>query len=149
MNPAQVLDLIPQKEPFRFINTISFLDEERIETSYRFRDDEYFYRGHFPGKPLTPGVILIETMAQAGVVALGLYLISLEIPPEEIPKYTTLFTDCQIEFNLPVLPGQLISVKGQKMFWRRMKIRSKVQMFLENGDLVAEGIVSGMGIRHE
>ena len=55
---------------------LSALDEEQIVGAYRFREDAFFYRGHFPGRPITPGVILIETMAQIGVVAFGMYLLA-------------------------------------------------------------------------
>ena len=72
----EVLDLVPQQPPFRFIDEIIRLDEEQIVGAYRFREDEYFYRGHFPGRPITPGVILIEAMAQVGVVAFGIYLLA-------------------------------------------------------------------------
>ena len=64
-----ILDSIPQQEPFRFIDEILELSEDHILAAYRFREDADFYRGHFPGNPVTPGVILIETMAQSGVVA--------------------------------------------------------------------------------
>ena len=70
----RVLGMVPQQHPFRFIEDILELDEEHIVGVYRFQKNEYFYRGHFPGLPITPGVILIETMAQTGVVAFGLYL---------------------------------------------------------------------------
>ena len=69
-----ILMAVPQQAPFRFIDDILEVDERRITGGYRFREDEYFYRGHFPGRPVTPGVILIEAMAQTGVVAFGLYL---------------------------------------------------------------------------
>ncbi|MBN2397434.1 MAG: beta-hydroxyacyl-ACP dehydratase, partial [Deltaproteobacteria bacterium] len=67
----QVLEMVPQMPPFRFIDDILEMDGDHIVGAYRFREDEYFYRGHFPGRPVTPGVILIETMAQTGVVAFG------------------------------------------------------------------------------
>ena len=72
---AQVLAAVPQQEPFRFIDEILEMDTEHIVGAYRFKEDEYFYRGHFPGRPITPGVILVEAMAQTGVVAFGLYLV--------------------------------------------------------------------------
>ena len=60
----EVLALVPQQEPFRFIDEIISLNEEEIIGAYRFRADAFFYRGHFPGRPITPGVILIDTMAR-------------------------------------------------------------------------------------
>ena len=84
LSPAEVLARVPQQEPFRFIEAIHELDREHIVASYRFPQDADFYRGHFPGNPITPGVILIETMAQAGVVALGIYLYALEVGAEEV-----------------------------------------------------------------
>ena len=69
----RVLAAIPQQAPFRFIDDILGIDEQSVTSSYRFTDDAFFYRGHFPGNPITPGVILVETMAQAGVTALGIY----------------------------------------------------------------------------
>jgi len=71
LSKEEVLALVPQQEPFRFIDEITELDEEHIVANYTFRPDADFYRGHFPGNPITPGVILTETMAQAGVVALA------------------------------------------------------------------------------
>ena len=71
LTPKQVLDLIPQRDPFRFIDDILELDDDHIVGTYRFRPDADFYRGHFPGNPVTPGVILIESLAQVGIVALG------------------------------------------------------------------------------
>ena len=63
--PAEVLALLPQQEPFRFLDEILELDSDHIVARYTFRRDADFYRGHFPGNPLTPGVILVETIAQA------------------------------------------------------------------------------------
>ena len=142
-----VLDYLPQQNPFRFLDSVEELNEEQIVGKYTFKHDEYFYQGHFPGNPVTPGVILTEAMAQTGVVALGLYLTSLEKSKEELRLWTTFFTDCQIEFLKPVLPGDTVLIKGKRILWRRMKLRSQVQMFLESGDLVAEGTVTGIGVK--
>ena len=88
---VRILNNVPQQYPFRFIDEILELDDEHIVGAYRFREDEYFYQGHFPGQPITPGVILIETMAQTGVVAFGLYLNmkQREIPLESMKEMMT------------------------------------------------------------
>ena len=75
MTPAEVLAAIPHRPPFRFVDEIVELDDEHIVAAYRFPADADFYRGHFPGNPITPGVLLLEAMAQAGVVAHGIYLL--------------------------------------------------------------------------
>ena len=76
LTAKEVLDLLPQQEPFRFIDEILEIDEDHIVASYTWRADADFYRGHFPGNPITPGVLLVESMAQTGVVALGLYTLA-------------------------------------------------------------------------
>ncbi|MBX7143397.1 MAG: beta-hydroxyacyl-ACP dehydratase [Oligoflexia bacterium] len=137
---AQVLELLPQKEPFRFIDKILELSETHIVTQRRFRPDEYYYRGHFPGEPITPGVILIETMAQAGLVALGIYIV-LKIDPSL--QRRALFTDCQIDFAQVVRPGELTTIRAERIYWRRNKLQSKVELTLSSGEIAAHGIVSG------
>ena len=103
---SRILEMVPQRHPFRFIGEILELDEEHIVGVYRFRSDEYFYAGHFPGLPVTPGVILIETMAQTGVVAFGLYLSMIHGKgSKEIRNPVTLFTLAEnVEFTGVVRP---------------------------------------------
>ena len=122
LGPAEVLAALPQQEPFRFLDEILELDSEHIVARYTFREEESFYRGHFPGNPLTPGVILVETMAQAGVVALGLFLASRELPREEFEKLVTVFTDANVEFSGSVYPGDRVTCIGRKVFFRRKKL---------------------------
>jgi len=144
--PAEVLAALPQKEPFRFLDEIVELDDEHIVARYTFREEADFYRGHFPGNPLTPGVILVETMAQAGVVALGLYLASHEMPREEFEKLVTVFTDANVEFSGSVYPGDRVTCVGRKVFFRRRKLRSEVELRLDDGTVVCSGVLSGMGV---
>jgi 3-hydroxyacyl-[acyl-carrier-protein] dehydratase len=139
----QILDLLPQKPPFRFIDRILELSENHIVAQYRFKDDEYFYKGHFPGDPVTPGVILVESMAQAGLVALGIYLLGIERPGVTM---RTMFTDCAVDFSQAVYPGNMVTISAEKIFWRRNKLKSKVEMKLEDGAIAAHGQVSGLGV---
>ncbi len=146
MTPQEVLDRIPQREPFRFIDEILELSDDHIVAAYTFRPELDFYRGHFPGRPVTPGVILIETMAQAGVVGLGIRILSQELGPDEAGKYMTLFTDAEVEFAGVVEPGTRVITTGRKVFFRRRKLRSEVKLTLEDGSVVCSGTLSGMGI---
>jgi 3-hydroxyacyl-[acyl-carrier-protein] dehydratase len=141
-----VLELVPQQEPFRFIDEIHELDREHIVASYSFPKDADFYRGHFPGNPITPGVILVETMAQAGVVALGIYLYALEHTEEELARVVTVFTDVEVDFSGQVLPGDRVTTTGRVKFFRRKKLRAEVEMKLDDGTVVCSGTLSGMGV---
>ncbi len=146
LTPAEVLARVPQQEPFRFIDEILSIDAEQIQASYTWRPDADFYRGHFPGNPVTPGVLLIESMAQAGVVALGIYLLSLEGAAAEAEKIVTVFTDVQVDFSGMAKPGDRVQIEGRKVFWRRRKLRSEIEMRLEDGTVVCSGVLSGMGV---
>jgi len=143
--PAEVLARLPQQEPFRFVDEILELDDDHVVAAYRWRKDAAFYRGHFPGNPVTPGVLLVESMAQATVVALGIYLLEKELPAEA-GRLVTLFTDVNVEFSGLVRPGERVLIHGKKLFFRRRKLRSEAEMRLEDGTLVCSGTLSGMGV---
>ena len=63
LTPDEVFARLPQQEPFRFLDEIVHVDGDSIVARYRWREDSEFYRGHFPGNPITPGVLLVESMA--------------------------------------------------------------------------------------
>ena len=149
LTPEEILEIIPQQKPFRFIDRLIEIDEHGAIGEYTFRDDEVFYAGHFPGHPVTPGVILIETMCQTGVVALGIHLLGMEVPRDEVSSMITLFTDSEVEFSKTVKPGDTVRVTAEKVFWRRLKLKSKVTLTLADGTLVARGTVAGMGVSRE
>ncbi len=146
LSHEEVLARVPQQEPFRFIDEIVELDPDHIVARYTFREDQDFYRGHFPGNPVTPGVILIETMAQAGVVAYGIYLYAAEHSAEEVEKLITLFTDAQVDFSGIVKPGDRVTTTARKSMFRRKKLRCEVEMTLDDGTVVCSGVLSGMGV---
>jgi len=146
LSPKEVLELIPQQGSFRFIDEIVEIDDNHIIARYRFRPEADFYRGHFPAYPVTPGVILLETMAQAGVVGLGLYLVAKEVGIYETKKLLSFFTDANVEFSGEVRPGARVTTIAEKVFFRRKKLRAKAEMRLDDGALVCSGIISGMGV---
>lgn len=145
----QVLDLIPQQPPFRFIDHIIAADEKTITATYRFGKDASFYKGHFPGNPITPGVILIETMAQTGVVAMGIFqLLRQGVSVAELKKTTTLFSLADnIEFTAMVLPGEKVMIAGELIYFRKNNIKAKTTISRENGDRVCSGILTGAGVK--
>ncbi len=143
---ADVLDALPQRPPFRFVDEILEIDSEHVVAAYTWRPEADFYRGHFPGDPVTPGVLLVESLAQASVVSLGIYLLAQELPEEEASKIVPFFTDATVEFSGMVRPGTRVRMESKKLFWRRRKLRIEGQIVLEDGTVVMSGTLAGLGV---
>ena len=146
LTPEEVLAMLPQKEPFLFVDEVVEVSSDHIVARFTFREDHDFYRGHFPGRPVTPGVILLESLAQVGVVALGLFLIARDQGREAVLDALALFTDANIEFTGLVSPGDRVTIRATKVFFRRGKIRSEAEMTLDDGTVVCSGTISGLGV---
>lgn len=150
LTPEEILELIPQQNPFRFIDTIhNSIEDDSISCSYTFKKDEDFYRGHFPGNPVTPGVILLEACAQMSVVAHGIWLVAKECEnKEQISEYTTFFSNIEsAEFLKPVLPGETVTVNGKLLVWKRKRIKHEVTMKNSNGETVMNCVIAGFGVK--
>ena len=74
MSIETIKKAIPHREPFLLVDEIVEQSETRIVCRKRFTGEEFWYRGHYPGFPLTPGVLLCEAAMQAGAVLLAEYV---------------------------------------------------------------------------
>ena len=142
MKKETILQLLPYQAPFLFVEELTYISENRSEGYYTFKNDEYFYQGHFKDKPITPGVILTEVMAQIGVVCLGIYLLKNDF--SEIKKPQIALTSNQVDFFLPVKPNERVKVVSEKIYFRFNKLKCKVQLFNSKNELVCKGMISGM-----
>ena len=142
MKASEIIALLPYQNPFLFVDGIDEVSEDGIKGYYIFKPDEFFYQGHFKNNPITPGVILTECMAQIGLVCLGIYLLRDKLNSENEPQIA--LTSHQIDFYLPVLPGEKVTVISEKEVFRFNKLKCKLKMLNEKGELVARGLISGM-----
>lgn len=147
MHSKELLNQLPYTSPFLFVDEISEIDENGASGTYCFPEDSYFYQGHFKNNPVTPGVILTECMAQIGLVCLGIYLINLENKTQKSQDSSDLqiaMTSTNMEFFLPVYPGEKVTVKSKKIYFRFQKLKCEVEMLDTEGNLVCKGEIAGM-----
>ena len=142
MKKHEIIALLPYSPPFLFVDKLTKVSVNGAEGFYIFKEDEYFYQGHFKDNPVTPGVILTEVMAQIGVVCLGIFLLKDQISEAEKPKIA--LTSNEVDFFLPVFPGEKVKVISEKIYFRFNKLKCKVQMFNAKNELVSRGTIAGM-----
>ena len=71
LNKEQIEAIIPQRDPFLMIDEVEEYNPGEYCIGYKnVTGDEYFFKGHFPGNPIMPGVLITESLAQAGAVAI-------------------------------------------------------------------------------
>ncbi|TWF41634.1 3-hydroxyacyl-[acyl-carrier-protein] dehydratase [Chitinophaga polysaccharea] len=141
MTTAAILQHLPYAAPFLFVDELIDIDEEKVTGRYTFQPDMPCYQGHFKGHPVTPGVLLTEVMAQIGVVCLGIYLLRDSIK-QQFP--TVAMTSTQVDFYLPVFPGETVEVKAEKIYFRFNKLKCRVSLYNAAGKLVCDGVIAGM-----
>jgi len=137
-----IIKHLPYQAPFLFVEELTYISENGVKGYHTFKNDEYFYKGHFKDNPITPGVILTEVMAQIGLVCLGIYLLKDEF--SEIKKPLIALTSSNIEFFLTVKPKERVEVVSEKIYFRFNKLKCNVQLFNEKNELVCKGTISGM-----
>ena len=142
MKKKTVIELLPYQAPFLFVEELTYISENKFEGYYTFKNDEYFYKGHFKDNPVTPGVILIEVMAQIGVVCMGIYLLRKNF--SEIKKPQIALTSSEVDFLIPIKPKDRVKVISEKIYFRFNKLKCNVKLFNEKNELVCKGTISGM-----
>ncbi len=140
MKKREIIARLPYSKPFLFVDELLEINENGAVGTFTFDENLEFYKGHFKEKPITPGVILTEVMAQIGLVCLGIYLLN-----NEFSKNTSIaLTSINIDFLKPVFPSEKVTVISEKMYFRFGKLKCKVIMKNENEEVVCRGEIAGI-----
>ena len=143
MTTEKIISLLPYTTPFLFVDDLEHIDEDGVIGTYTYPSDSFFYKGHFINNPVTPGVILTETMAQIGLVCLGLFLMKEQIKEDtKLPEMVMVSNET--DYFLPVFPGEQVKVISRKEYFRFGKLKCQVELRNDKNELVCRGKIAGM-----
>jgi 3-hydroxyacyl-[acyl-carrier-protein] dehydratase len=135
MNVVEIQKILPHRYPFLLVDAIVEMERlKRIVGVKNVSITEPHFQGHFPGAPVMPGVLIIESMAQTG----GLLLL-LEIPDRERKLLYFVAVD-GARFRRPVVPGDQLRIEMNVISWRGDFCKLGGKAFVE-GQLAAEAIL--------
>lgn len=129
MGNKEMEDLLPHRDPFLFVDRLETCNEKVI-TGYRlYKEDDFFFKGHFPGHPVVPGVLLIEAMAQVG----GAGIKKAGLAPSEALFF--LATVEKAKFRRQVVPGDEVRFELENELISGRMVKQKGKAFV--GDELA------------
>lgn len=111
---TEVEKLIPHRPPFLFVDEIVSHDGEVLVAKRTWRADEYFYQGHYPGAPITPGVLLCEAVFQTGALLMAKLMTGAHSTGSGQGGVPLLTKVTDVRFRLPVYPGDTITIEVRR-----------------------------------
>ena len=109
---ADLLPILPHREPFLFVDRVLKLEpHQSIVAERRLRAEEPHFAGHFPGRPIMPGVLIAEALAQTSGLLIGLSEMSFASAPPEKPK-TFFLAATSLKFTHPAVPGDTLMLRA-------------------------------------
>lgn len=106
MNVEEIMKIIPHRPPFLLLDKVLEISEEQIVAQKNITINEPVFQGHFPGEPVLPGVLIVESLAQAGAVVL--------LSKKEFQGKTAYFGGIdKARFRQKVVPGDVLNLEVQ------------------------------------
>ncbi len=140
LNFSEIKKLIPHREPFIYLDSlIDIIKLKKASGIKTFKKNEGFFKGHFPGNPVVPGVILIEMMAQTAAA-----LIAYSLKSETFDKIVYLMNVESSKFRSPVFPEMRVRADVESLRSRGRVWKFYGKMRDEQNNLVCESIWSAM-----
>jgi 3-hydroxyacyl-[acyl-carrier-protein] dehydratase len=133
---GDICKILPHRYPFLLIDRVIELERmKRIVALKNVSFNEPYFRGHFPDKPIMPGVLVVEAIAQAG----GLLLLT-EVPNRD--ELLMVFTGIEkARFRRPIVPGDQVRLEVEVRAWRITAARLEGKAYVD-GKVAAEAIVT-------
>lgn len=135
LDTTEIQKILPHRHPFLLVDRIIELEEgKRVVGIKNVTSNEFWVPGHFPGKPLMPGVLILEALAQTGAV---LVLLSTGDPQSKLLLFAGVDEG---KFRRPVVPGDQLRLECEMVQQRPSACRMQGRAFVD-GKMVAEGLV--------
>ncbi len=132
LNKEQIKEIIPQREPFLMIDEVEDYIPGESAIAYKYiNESEYYFKGHFPSNPIMPGVLITESLAQTGAVAI--------LSMEENKGKNALFGGIdKMKFKRQVVPGDKLKLEV-KIIKRKGPIGVGEALATVDGKVAAKG----------
>lgn len=132
LNQKEIEEIIPQRAPFLMLDRVEeYIPGESCIAYKDVKEDEYYFKGHFPGNPIMPGVLITESLAQAGAVAI--------LSMEENKGKNALFGGIdKMKFKKMVIPGDTLKLEV-KIIKRKGPIGVGEAIATVDGKVAAKG----------
>ncbi len=133
LNKEEIKEIIPYREPFLFVDGVEEIAENKISGFYQTSKDDYYFKGHFVGFPIMPGVLVVEALAQISTILLRRKI------REEHKNYHFLAYEVRgAQFYKPIFPGDKIELKAEVLGIYDNKIARVRSRALVGDDLKCE-----------
>jgi 3-hydroxyacyl-[acyl-carrier-protein] dehydratase len=139
MESADIARILPHRYPFLFVDKVESIEGGKVRALKYVSFNEPHFQGHFPDRPIMPGVLILEAMAQAGAFV----VMRTDDPksPFQPGAFAFLAALDGARFRRPVVPGDTLVLEGEVVFVRGRLARTKFTAKVE-GELAAEAVLT-------